>query len=311
MKFWLYPGLAVLTLLSTALAGVQWLNLNPFELENLARGIPYALAVCFILLSHEMGHYIAARVHGVETTFPLFLPFPAFLVGGMLSFGTLGAVIRIKSVVPSRKALFDIGVAGPIAGFAASLVVLVAGYQFLPPISFLHEIHPDYTQMDQVPQGGLTFGTPLVVFLAQKIIPGTNAFVPPMNEIYHYPLLCGGWFGMLLTALNLLPVGQLDGGHIATAVAGKTARRLGGIVVVVLASFGILGIAPYIGIDWHLGWPGWLVWAAILRVMIWRLPPGKNPATDEAKIDRLRIAIAIACVAVFLMTFTLSPVSIE
>jgi membrane-associated protease RseP (regulator of RpoE activity) len=307
----LYLGLAFLTILSTALAGVQWLNLNPFELGNLLRGIPYSLAVCFILLSHEMGHYVAARLHRIETTFPFFIPFPAFLMGGLLSFGTLGAVIRIKSVVPTRKALFDIGAAGPIAGFVASVTILIMGYHSLPSISYLYEIHPEYARMEHLPQGGLTFGTPLVVLLIQKAIPGIDTFVPPMNEIYHYPLLCAGWFGMFLTALNLLPVGQLDGGHIATALGGRKARTLGIGVIILLAIVGILGIAPFVGIDCHLGWPGWLLWAVVLSLMMWRFSPGRDQAPDGVKMNPIRIAIAIACTIIFVLTFALSPLSFE
>jgi membrane-associated protease RseP (regulator of RpoE activity) len=307
----LYLGLAVLTILSTTLAGVQWLNLNPFELDNIARGIPYSLAVCFILLSHEMGHYFAARLHKIETTFPFFIPFPAFLMGGLLSFGTFGAVIRIKSVVSSRKALFDIGAAGPIAGFAASLAVLILGYHFLPPITYLHQIHPDYARMDTLPSGGLTFGTPLVMLVLQKTIPQAGAFTPPMNEIYHYPLLCAGWFGMFLTALNLLPVGQLDGGHIAAALGRKKAQPVGIAVVILLALMGILGMAPYIGIDLDLGWPGWLLWAIVLSLMTWRLPRGRDFAADEIKMNPTRTAIAIVCMFIFLSTFAISPLAFK
>jgi len=149
----IYIGAFILTFLTTTLAGVQWLNKSPFELAYFSSGLPYSIALLFVLLAHEMGHYIAARVHKVDTTYPFFIPFPAFY--GFGPFGTLGAVIKIRQRVPGKKALFDIASAGPIAGFIASLAVLVMGFIHLPGKEYLFTIHPEYAQLSELPTGGL------------------------------------------------------------------------------------------------------------------------------------------------------------
>ena len=152
-----------LTFVTTVFAGVQWLNLNPYELADVKRGIPYGVAVCFILLTHEFGHYFAARAHKVDATLPYFLPFPSFMLGGVFPFGTLGAVIRLRSSIDSRRALFDIGASGPIAGFVASVLCLLYGFTTLPTIDYLYSIHPEYVGMPSIPKGGLTFGAPCCI----------------------------------------------------------------------------------------------------------------------------------------------------
>jgi membrane-associated protease RseP (regulator of RpoE activity) len=311
MKLSLHVGLFLLTLVTTMLAGVQWLNLDALELGNIARGIPYALAVCAILSAHEAGHYFAARRHGVKTTLPYFLPFPAILIEGLLTFGTLGAVIRIRSHVDSRRTLFDIGVSGPIAGFVASLAVLIAGYATLPSFDYLLAIHPEYARMDHLPAGGLTFGTPLILHVVRGIVPMNHAFIPPMNEVYHYPLLCAGWFGMFLTAMNLLPVGQLDGGHIARALLGKNVQRLEQLVLILLVTLGILGIFDEIGFNLHCGWPGWLFWAAILAFLVRRSRKQEDVNADEIALDNPRRLIAITCALILVFTFSFSPFSFD
>src|SRR5512140_1328625 len=134
--------LFIITFFTTAVAGAAWLNIDPFEISNIERGIPYACALLFILGTHEFGHYFASRFHRVDATLPYFIPFPT--LPGFLNFGTLGAVIRTKSPVPTKQAMFDIGVAGPIAGFIASLIVLAYGFTHLPGREFILGIHPDY-----------------------------------------------------------------------------------------------------------------------------------------------------------------------
>ena len=135
-----------MTFFTTTIAGVLWLNKDPFELSNFYLGIPYSASILFILACHEFGHYFASRYHHVDATLPYFLPFPPIpvLLQLFLNFGTFGAVIRTKSIVPSKKAMFDIGVAGPIAGFVASLLVLTYGFLHLPSQNFILSIHPDY-----------------------------------------------------------------------------------------------------------------------------------------------------------------------
>ncbi|MEX1276661.1 MAG: site-2 protease family protein, partial [Bacteroidota bacterium] len=134
--------LFLLTFFTTTVAGVQWVGYNPFELQNFFRGIEYSAAILFILGCHEFGHYFAARYHNVKATLPYFIPFPPLPF--LLNFGTLGAVIRTRSIVPSRKAMFDIGVAGPLAGFVACLLVLSYGFLSLPGPESILAIHPNY-----------------------------------------------------------------------------------------------------------------------------------------------------------------------
>ena len=303
--------LFVLTFVTTAFAGVHWLNLNPYELNNIGRGIPYAIAVCIILLAHELGHYTAARCHRIDATLPFFLPFPSFLVGGIFPFGTLGALIRIKSRIDSRRALFDVGASGPIAGFVASLVFLIYGFSTLPPIEYLYAIHPEYARMASIPKGGLTFGTPLIYSLVGKMVTGRGDFIPPMNEIYHYPFLCAGWFGAFVTAMNLIPAGQLDGGHIAIAVLGNKSRKIGRVFLVFLSVLGILGFVPLVGLESGFGWPGWLLWAMVLSLFLRRSGSRESEILDSAQIGSGRKATALACLLVFLLCFSIAPFVID
>ncbi len=303
--------LLVLTFVTTTFAGVQWLNLNPYELVNIWRGLPYAIAVCIILLVHELGHYSAARFHKIDATLPYFLPFPSFLFGGIFPFGTLGALIRIKSRIDSRRALFDVGASGPIAGFVASSISLIYGFRTLPPIEYLYAIHPEYARMASLPKGGLTFGTPLLYSLFGKLVTGRGDFIPPMNEIYHYPFLCAGWFGLFVTAMNLIPVGQLDGGHIALSVLGTKSHKIGKVFLVLLSLLGILGFVPLLGLESGFGWPGWLLWALVLSLFLRRSGFRESGIFDSAQIGIGRKATALACLLVFVLCFSIAPFVID
>ncbi len=305
----LHGGLFLLTFLTTALAGVQWLNKDFLELTNFTLGVPYAVLLLLMLASHEFGHYIAARLHQVDSTLPYFLPFPPF--GFFVPFGTLGAVIKVRSAIPSRKATFDIGASGPIAGFVVSVVILIIGFRTLPPIEYLYSIHPEYAQLSAIPQEGLTFGRTIMFSLIANAISPTGAFIPPMNEIYHYPFLCVGWFGMFVTALNLIPIGQLDGGHITFAMFGNTHHRIGQVSLVALIVLGTLGFLPLIG--WHttIGWTGWLFWALVLAVFLRRALHSRPPLEDMTPLDPPRVVLGWVCIAIFLVSFSLVPFTLE
>jgi membrane-associated protease RseP (regulator of RpoE activity) len=306
LNFLIYFGAFLLTFLTTTLAGVAWLNINPFELINFSAGIPYSLSLLFVLFSHEMGHYIAARIHKVDTSFPFFIPFPSFF--GLNPFGTMGAVIKLRQQVPSKKALFDIGSAGPISGFIASLIVLALGFALLPGREFLYTIHPEYAQLSHLPTAGLTFGHTLAYDGLAALFAAPGAFVPPMNEMYHYPLLCVGWFGLLVTSMNLLPVGQLDGGHISYAMFGRYYHIIAQITLVLLTVFGLSGLLPLAGIDWQFGWLGWLLWAIILALMI-RFGRLQHPTTaDETPLDQRRFLLGVACWVIFILSFSPTPI---
>ncbi len=289
------------------LAGVEWLNKSPFELGNFSMGLPYSIALLLVLLAHEMGHFTAARFHNVDTTYPYFIPFPSFI--GINVFGTMGAVIRIRQRVPSKKALFDIASAGPIAGFAASLIVLIIGFTYLPGKEYLYTIHPQYAFLPEIPKGNLTFGSTLAYDIIARLFAPTGAFVPPMNEMYHYPFLCVGWFGMLVTAMNLIPVGQLDGGHIAYCMFGRKYHVIAQIALAGLTVLGLSGFLPLVGIDWQFGWVGWLFWALVLALLI-KFGRLGHPATDdETPIDPVRYRIGLICWFIFLLSFSPNPIS--
>jgi membrane-associated protease RseP (regulator of RpoE activity) len=269
--------LFILTFFTTTIAGVIWLNVpNFYELENFKLGLPYSISLIFILGSHEFGHYFASRRHKVNATLPYFIPVPA--MPEFINFGTLGAVIKTKSPIPSIKAMFDIGAAGPISGFIASLIVLIWGFTHLPNIQYLYNIHPDYI-ISGIPTNGLTFGNTILFSTLSKIFvnPGVD-FLPPMNEIYHYPFLCTGWFGLFVTAMNLLPVGQLDGGHISYTLFGpKWHTIIARITFVFFLVFGLLGFMVLIDENFQFGWSGWFFWA-IFTYFVIKL---KHPSVGE------------------------------
>ena len=257
--------LFLLTFFTTTLAGVSWLNKDFRELSNFHNGLPYSLSLLFVLAAHELGHFFAAKYYGVKTTLPYFIPIPHFLLN---PFGTMGAVIRIRSPLPSKKAIFDIGISGPIAGLIATLLILIFGFLTLPGKEFIYSIHPEYLLMDNPPQGGLTFGNSLFNWGIVKLLSNNNP-LPPMNEIYHYPFLCVGWFGLFVTAMNLIPVGQLDGGHILYALVGsKKHSILARIFFIALIILGVSGLFPLQNGISYFETVGWLVWAFLLYFIV-------------------------------------------
>jgi membrane-associated protease RseP (regulator of RpoE activity) len=288
-------------------AGVQWLNKDPFELDSFSLGLTYGWLIIAFLGAHEMGHYIAARIHGVETTLPFFIPFPPFF--GFMPFGTLGAVIRIKSELRDRKTLFDVGSAGPISGFIVCVLIMIWGMTHLPSIEYLYSIHPEYRTLAQLPTEGLTFGKPLLYKTMEMLAAPSSSFLPPMNEVYHYPFLCVGWFGAFVTALNLLPVGQLDGGHVAYAMFGSVSHRLSQAVLVVLVLLGTAGIFPLLGIQFAYGWAGWLMWSVVLAVLLRSKRFRHPPLDDIQELGTIRECIGWLCWLIFIVSFTIVPVS--
>ena len=303
----LYLCFFALTLITTTLAGVQWLHKDPLELENFSAGLPYSGLLLLVLLSHESGHWIAARIHKVDTTYPLFIPFPFFDAN---PFGTAGAVIRVKGRVPSKKALFDIGASGPISGFVVSAIILALGFRHLPAREYLYDIHPEYASLSSIPLEGLTFGKSFLYSAISRLMATPDAFIPPMNEMYHYPFLCVGWLGLFVTAINLIPVGRLDGGHISYCMFGRKSRVIARASLVLLTLMGLAGLLPLIGIPFSQGWYGWLVWAIILTAFM-RFGRNAHPATDDdSPLDQTRFAIGILCWVVFIVSFSPSPFSL-
>ncbi|MCX7930522.1 MAG: site-2 protease family protein [Chlorobi bacterium] len=325
-QYALHVILFVLTFFSTLMAGTAWAGRDFTAVENWGAGLIYAILLMTFISAHEFGHYFAARAHGVAATLPYYIPMP---MPWIMPFGTLGAVIRTRSPIRSRAALFDIGVSGPLAGFAVCIVFLVIGFSTLPDIEYLYAIHPEYRTMPQIPTYGLTFGDTLLFAAMRHLLAPVGSFVPPMNEIYHYPFLCVGWFGLFVTALNLLPIGQLDGGHILYAMVGRWQHRIGRWLVLVLALVGVGPIFDVLRLLLHgdhpdtlmrllqqmllpvldgiasvapwafAGWSGWLVWAILARFLFGIAHP---PIDDPLPLDRRRLVAGIIAMVVFVIS---------
>lgn len=301
---WLNICLFILTFISTTLGGVVWANKDPYQLENFSFGFTYSILIMLVISTHEFGHYFAARIHKVPVTLPYYIPFPFISLN---PFGTMGAVIRMKAKYYSRKALLDIGAAGPIAGWITSLVILLIGFLNLPPVSYLYSIHPEY-QSQGIPVSGFSFGNNLVFLAFEKIFASSpNAFMPPMNEVYHYPFLCIGWFGLLITSLNLLPVGQLDGGHISYAMFGEKHKYVAYIVFGFLVIFGLLGIFQLTDININIGSLNWLLWAILIFFVI-KIKHPETYSESEEPLDNTRMITGWFTYFIFIVSFCPVPV---
>ncbi|HYM20277.1 MAG TPA: site-2 protease family protein [Candidatus Kapabacteria bacterium] len=320
-RLWLHIGLFLITFFTTTLAGVAWRGQDPADLENFSYGIEYSLLLLLFLSAHEFGHFIMARIHKVDATLPFYIPFPAAAMAGVPNFGTFGAVIRTRSKLPSRRVIFDIGVAGPIAGFIVCLFVLAIGFMTLPGIEYLQSIHPRYPHAP-VPAGtNLVFGRTILYSIMEKIFAPASAYIPPMSEMYHYPMLCVGWFGLFVTSLNLLPVGQLDGGHTTYGLFSPIIHKTLGIITVsVLALIALPEIIlAYAPTSWqaNLRWleplainggSTWIFWVIMILLVI----RFRHPTTiDESPLDRKRIVIGFLTLLIFVLSFTPSPLALQ
>jgi membrane-associated protease RseP (regulator of RpoE activity) len=244
---------------------------------DIGEGARLAVGLLTILLAHEMGHYLAARRYGVDVTLPFFIPFP---LPGFSLVGTLGAFIRIRSPIPHRKALFDIGVAGPLAGFVVCLPVLWLGIRE----AVVRPLAPD--------TDGIFLGEPLLFRAASWLVHGS---LSAEQTLVMGPLGLAAWFGLLVTALNLMPIGQLDGGHVTYSLLRERAHRISRIaswVCVALVYFG----------------PSWILWAVLMRVLGRRHPPTRN---DAAPVGRARVAIGILALVVFVLCFVPDPIVVS
>jgi membrane-associated protease RseP (regulator of RpoE activity) len=264
-----HGGLFLITLITTTIAGAEWatgklylINEKGWNLgewmhwREVKLGLMFSLPFLGILTVHEFGHYFAARHHKVRVTLPFYLP---LFLGFTNTMGTLGAYIRIKSRVFSRKEYFDIGLAGPLAGFLVAVPLLVYGFLHLPPPEYIFLIHPEYADFglnyaEKVYQStgfpNLILGKNLLFWILETTLADPER-LPNSYELMHYPLLFAGYLALFFTALNLLPIGQLDGGHIGYAALGyERFNRLAGIVFTLLVTYAGLGV-----IDWQ-GWTG-------------------------------------------------------
>ena len=290
-SYWINIALFVVTFITTTIAGMEWTtgSIGPYEISSLTKALPYSFSILFILGVHEFGHYFASMYHKVKATLPFFIPFPP--IPGFFNFGTMGAVIKTKSPIQNNKAMFDIGIAGPLAGFVACLIVLIYGFTHLPGVDYILSIHPNYFSPDYGKGGmNLIFGNTILFNALEKIFTNSSQFVPPMSEIYHYPYLCVGWFGLFVTAMNMIPVGQLDGGHIIYSMFDKKAHEIiATISMVILVILGVAGILDsFLGTHLNIGWTGWLLWALILNFVIRVKHP---PVQEFVQLDKKRIPL--------------------
>lgn len=241
---------------------VSWIA-HPSELLP---GLPFSLTLMFILLAHEMGHYLYARRYRVYVTLPYFVPFPSLI-------GTLGAFIRIKSSIPSRAALFDIGIAGPIAGFIPACIALFVGLARSQP-------------MAAGDTSSLQLGFPLAFSVAARIL----HVATPLSSLSLHPIAAAAWVGMFATALNLLPGGQLDGGHIVFSVSPQIHRTISFLTVLALIPLG------------KYFWTGWLLWSVLLAMTVRHPPVPREPGVSGG-----RRWIAIFGVLMLALSFTPAP----
>jgi membrane-associated protease RseP (regulator of RpoE activity) len=270
-------ALFLLTVLSTLVAGSgAFFAFNPFrDPLRLLDGVPFAFTLLAILGTHEFGHYFTARAHGASVSLPYFIPAPPPFI-----FGTLGAVIRMRSPARDRNSLFDIAVAGPLAGLVVALPALWVGL--------------GWSRVAVVPEGGaVIFGDSLLMRLVTWLVVGP---IPEGMDVFVHPVALAGWVGLFVTALNLFPVGQLDGGRIAYALFGARHR------LVSLGTFGAL-----LGLAVVTGSPNWAVWALLLFFLIGvRHVP---PLDDLTPLSPGRYAVGVGCLA--LLVLLIPPVPIE
>ena len=287
---WTNVILAFATVLTTLYAGSIWyhadLAANPL---NVLQGWPFTVGIMTVLGVHEFGHYAMSRYHDVEATLPYFIPIPTFI-------GTLGAVIRMKGRMPSRKALFDIGVAGPLAGIAATVAVTTIGL-YLPPVTVPETVVNSQSAVQ------IQFGFPLLLEFLSMVTGQPLRYADPATAVN--PVVIAGWVGMFVTFLNLIPVGQLDGGHVVRAIVGRQQERVAAIVPALL--FGLAGYLYYfenVAGNAVFLWVFWGLFASVFAFV-----GAATPVEDES-LDPGRKLVGILTLVVGLLCFHPIPIQI-
>ncbi len=272
--------------------------LLPYFMKSTGGGVAFAVSLLAILLAHEFGHYLAGRYHKTAVTLPYFIPFP-------LNFGTLGAFIQLKEPPKNRRILLDIGIAGPIAGLVVAIPVVILGLS-------LSQVSPIPTHL---PQGQIFEGNSILYLLSKFLVfgkllpePGSYGNLPPLlywiryfftgqpvplggMDVMLHPVAWAGWIGLLVTALNLIPAGQLDGGHVLYVLLGKRASTLLPVILIALALLGLV-------------WPGWWLWAFLIFLL------GRShaePLDQITALDPQRQAVAVLGLIIFILVFTPVP----
>lgn len=268
VKYKLNLVLFIATVFTTLIAGAMQQGVNPFiHPWQIYKGFPFSFTLLTILLIHEMGHFFLSRHHNVPATLPYFIPAPSFI-------GTFGAVISMKELPKNRAALMDVGVAGPLAGFVVAVAAYVLGL-YLPS-----------------GQSTLTLSPVGESILSKVLIRLTRGDVPEYASILIHPIGFAGWLGLFVTSLNLLPTGQLDGGHVAYAMFGDKQRFLARFTVLMLVVLGLFT------------WSGWLFWAVLTLIIGVRHPKPMDPYTP---LDMKRKIIGLIALLIFVITFMPTP----
>ena len=287
-RVWLHALLLLLTIATTTIAGANHYAafLSDFRMEELpisawsliAHGLWYSSTILAILGCHELGHYLACRYYDVDASLPFFLPVPVLMTG------TLGAFIRIREPIPQKRMLFDIGIAGPIAGFLVAVPTLFIG------IAMSHVVRLP----DPLPPMTFELGEPLLYKFASWAFWGVQ---PDGYTLNMHPMAFAAWFGLLATALNLFPIGQLDGGHISYAVLGPRSTYV---------TFLMIGVAIALAAFFSTSW---IVWTGLTVVMLFMFGPRHPRVSDEhVPLDRTRHLLAVLAVVMFVLCFTPAPI---
>jgi len=270
---WIPFFLFAATFLTTTFAGAIQQGVNPLDHPpGIIVGLPFSVTLMAILMVHEMSHFLSSKAHRVPSSLPFFIPAPSII-------GTFGAVIRMRGAIWDRRALLDIGASGPLGGFFLALPALFFGLS-------MSKVLPGGSG------GGFSLGDSLIMILAEKLVLGN---VPPGADVVLHPVAFAGWIGMFVTSLNLLPVGQLDGGHIAKAMFPD---RFDMVARAVHLSLIIMGL---------FFWQGWLLWALLLVFIGVRHPPVLLP---HISLDDRRRRVGYLALAIFILTFVPVPFKI-
>lgn len=281
-RLWLALLLFALTAASTTFVGGQELNWQTGEsFFSLGSGLAFTAALLGILLAHELGHYLVARREGVAVSYPFFIPMPIFLLG------TMGAFISIKEPVPNRRALLAIAAAGPLAGLVVAVPVLILGLA-LSEVRNIDQVRAVLPDVGFFTEGNSLLYAGLKILVFGRFLPSGG------DDVYMHPVALAGWAGLLVTGLNLLPAGQLDGGHIFFALFGPRAATIMSMVVAVgLLALGFL-------------WSGWFLWAVLIAVLGQARSPLLNEVTPLRGPWR---ALAVLGLVVFALVFTPVPIT--
>lgn len=268
---YLHIILFIITFLTTLAAGALQKGINVIKTpDRIMEGFPFAGTLMTILLCHEFSHYMASKKHHTKATLPYFIPAPSII-------GTFGAFIKMKSPIITREALMDIGASGPIAGFVVSVIACIVGLS-------MSEVIP----LSQA-EGALSLGDSILFSFLSRVIKGV---MPENHDVFLHPVAFAGWIGLFITSLNLIPIGQLDGGHITFAILGDRHRYLSMFLVGTLGVFGIFF------------WEGWALWALLMLILGIKHPPIQY---WQVPLDSRRRFIGFLSLIIFIITFIPSP----